>query len=279
MRLPRLIVTDLDGTFLRADQTISPTNVRAAAAAAERGIPLVVATGRPTRWLDVLDGLPAAHAQVVVSNGAAVIDLASRALLRDFPLDATVALDVAARLRRAISGISFGFETGTDFGCEPESPSRQRNDPRHLSGELPDLIVRLGRVIKMLGFHPGLASDTLTARACDVVGEELTLTHAATSADYGMIELTAPGVTKASTLAVLCAELGIASDEVVAFGDMPNDRAMLEWAGRGYVVASAHPSLLDAGFSVIPGDPADAVGRTILALLGDSASSAATDPI
>lgn len=264
---PRLIATDLDGTFLSPDKTVSETNQAAARRAAQLGVPFVVATGRPVRWLDVIDILATAHSQVIVSNGAAVYDLATRTVVRSFPLDTDVALAVAADLRQAIPGISFGFETAVGFGCEPESPSRQRVVPGVLAAPLDELADRLGPVIKLLGFHSGLASDDLITLAADVVGDRLTLTHALMADPYGMLELTAPGVTKAATLELLCAELGIPAADVVAFGDMPNDLAMLTWAGRGFVVANAHHSLLAAGFTVVPANDADGVGRTVLDLL------------
>lgn len=264
---PRLIATDLDGTFLATDKSVSPTNREAVQRAAELSIPFVVATGRPVRWLDVLDDLATAHPQVIVSNGAAVYDLAARRILRSFPLDAEIALAVASDLREAIPGISFGFETSSGFGCEPDSPSRQRGAPGVVQGELVDLAGRLGPVIKLLGFHPGMSSDDLIGLATDIVGDRLTLTHALIGDPYGMLELTAPGITKASTLALLCAELGIHAADVVAFGDMPNDLAMLAWAGRGYAVANGHPSLFAAGFTRVAANDEDGVGRTVLDLL------------
>jgi hydroxymethylpyrimidine pyrophosphatase-like HAD family hydrolase len=265
---PRLIVTDLDGTFLGPDHQVSPVNLEAARRAAALGIPFVVATGRPVRWLTVLDQLAEAHSQVIVSNGAAVFDLAQREVVHAFPLDAQVALAVAIELRLAIPGITFGLETPTGFGCEPDCPTRQRGEPGVVQGEVDGLLGRIGPVIKMLGFHPELGSDDLCRRAASVVGERLTLTYAMVSSSYGMLELTAPGVTKASTLALLCAELGVGASDVVAFGDMPNDLAMLTWAGRGFVVANGHHSLLDGGFAIVPGNDADGVGRTVLELLG-----------
>jgi Cof subfamily protein (haloacid dehalogenase superfamily) len=265
---PRLIVTDLDGTFLGPDRQVSAINLAAARRATELGIPFMVATGRPVRWLDVLDQLAEAHSQVIVSNGAAVFDLASRGVVRSFPLDAAVALTVAYDLRTVIPGITFGFETSTGFGCEPTSPSRQRGAPGVLEGPLEELVDRLGPVIKLLGFHTELDSDDLSAQAIATVGERLTLTHALIGDAYGMLELTAPGVSKASTLALLCADLGVDAADVVAFGDMPNDLAMLTWAGRGYVVANGHASLLSAGFTVVPANGEDGVGRTVLDLLG-----------
>ncbi len=266
MNRPRLIATDLDGTFLCPDGSVSAINAAAVARAAELGVPFVIATGRPTRWLGVLDELDAAHPQVIVSNGGAVVDLATRKVLAEFGLDTAVALEVAADLRRAIPGITFGLETGSGFGCEPASPSRQRDEPGHQLGELTELATTLGRVIKVLGFHREIDSEQLTDLAADIIGGRLNLTHASVRQSYGMIELTAPGVSKATTLARMCAELGIDASEVAAFGDMPNDRDMLAWAGQGFVVTNGHHSMLN-DFTVVPTNSADGVGLTVLDLL------------
>ncbi len=267
MTRPRLIATDLDGTFLTSMKEVSPTNLAAARRAAALGVPFVVATGRPVRWLDVLDSLTEAHSQVIVSNGAAVYDLATRTIARSFPLDTRIALAVADELRLAIPGITFGFETASGFGCEPDSPSRQRGAPGVTQAPIAELAAQLGPVIKLLGFHQELDSDALSDLACTVVGDRLTVTHAFLGEAYGMLELTAPGVTKATTLALVCAELGVAPADVVAFGDMPNDLAMLAWAGRGYVVENGHRTLKEAGFTVVPANDADGVGHTVLDLL------------
>ncbi len=264
---PRLIATDLDGTFLDPEHRVSPTNLAAARRAAELGVPFVIATGRPLRWLDVLDDLAEAHSKVIVSNGGAVFDLATRTIVRSFPLDARVALEVAAALRDRIPGITFGFETPTGFACEAACPSVERASAGAVADDLAEVAGRVGPVIKLLGYSRELDSDRLAELAVAVVAERLTLTHSFVGSHYGLLEISAPGVTKASTLAGLCAELGVAAADVVAFGDMPNDRAMLAWAGRGYVVANGHRSLLDAGFGVVPGNDADGVGRTVLDLL------------
>lgn len=267
MTAPRLIATDLDGTFLRSDGTVSALNAAAATRAAELGIPFVIATGRPSRWLDVLESLKAAHPEVIVSNGGAVVDLATRHPLQEFPMNSEVVLAVAEQLREAIPGMTFGVETARGFGCESTSPSRQRNEPGHRIGELAELMIDLGGVIKLLGFHPEVRSEPLTDLAAAVVGDQLTLTHASVRQSYGMIELTAPGISKASTLALLCAELEIPAQDVIAFGDMPNDADMLTWAGRGFVVANGHHSMKQCGFSEVPSNDEDGVGRTVLSLL------------
>jgi hypothetical protein len=78
-----------------------------------------------------------------------------------------------------------------------------------------------------------------------------------------LVEISAAHVTKASTLALLCDELGVAPDEVVAFGDMPNDLPMLAWAGTSYAVANAHPSVLEAVDHVAPTNDEDGVAQVL----------------
>jgi hypothetical protein len=52
--------------------------------------------------------------------------------------------------------------------------------------------------------------------------------------------VTAAGVNKATALA----ELGVPPEEVVAFGDYPNDIPMLQWAGLGVAMGNAHPEVI-----------------------------------
>jgi hydroxymethylpyrimidine pyrophosphatase-like HAD family hydrolase len=55
----------------------------------------------------------------------------------------------------------------------------------------------------------------------------------------------------------------VTAAEVVAFGDMPNDLAMLEWAGTSYAVANAHPDVLAATTHRTASNEDDGVARVI----------------
>ncbi len=261
----RLIVTDLDGTFVDPLGEVSVVNREALALAADRGVPVVVATGHPSRWLDVLDGLPGLYPEVVVSNGAGRFDLATRRHTVVHGLDPQLALEVADDLRAAIPGTVFAFEWGERFGCEP-GLQREKGDWL-TEAPLAELAAISEPVLKLCAFHHELDSDALAARGRSVVGERLTMTHSHLG-DYGLLEISAPGVTKAFGLAALSAELGVDPAEVAAFGDMPNDLPMLAWAGHGYAIAEGHPSLVGAGFRLTEGPQDEAVGRVIMQLLG-----------
>ena len=82
-----------------------------------------------------------------------------------------------------------------------------------------------------------------------------------------LLELSALGVTKGTTLARLAAPWGIAQDEVVAFGDMPNDVEMLRWAGCGYAVGDAHPLVLEVADQRAPSIDEDGVAQVLERLL------------
>ena len=261
---PALFVTDLDGTFVDAVGEVSAVNRSALQLAADCGVPVVVATGRPSRWLGVLDGLPGLHQAVVVSNGAGVFDRAAGTHSQINGLDPQVGLEVAHDLRAAIPGMTFAFEWGEHFGCEPGL--RQERGEWLRVGPLEELAREPEPVLKLCGFHDELGSDELAARGRPVIGDRLTMTHSHMG-EYGLLEISAPGVTKASALAGLCAELGVRASEsgrVRRHAQRPADAGR---AGRGYAIAQGHPLLLQAGFARTEGPQDEAVGRMIVALL------------
>lgn len=89
-----------------------------------------------------------------------------------------------------------------------------------------------------------------------------------------MAEISAPGVTKASALARLCDRLGVPPADVVAFGDMPNDIAMLSWAGTSYAMADAHPTAIEVADHVAPPCADEGVAQVVASLLECAAGDA-----
>jgi hydroxymethylpyrimidine pyrophosphatase-like HAD family hydrolase len=92
--------------------------------------------------------------------------------------------------------------------------------------------------------HPWLSGDALLARARELVSDLAELSHSSNTDT--LLEIGASGVSKASGLALLCQRRGIDPADVLAFGDMPNDLAMLAWAGRSIAVANAHAEVIGA---------------------------------
>lgn len=278
-RVPRLVVTDMDGTFLSPDGTVSEQNRAAVLAAQGAGIPVLFATGRPVRWLEVIRDLPGAHPTVIASNGAVLYDLGSGELLDRVCVDPDVALDAVRAVREAVPDAAFAFESGTRFGHEPGYRVWRAEpgvDPALFTGPAED-IARTEPFVKMLVQSVARDADRLLADVRAVVGDSLTVTHSA-NPGVGLVEVSGPGVSKASMLARCCARLGIDAADVAAFGDMPNDVAMLSWAGLPHVVANAHPVLLEGAYRVVPANAESGVGRTILDWVARAGGTVGAEP-
>ena len=115
-------------------------------------------------------------------------------------------------------------------------------------------------VVKLLAQHDEMEPEAFWANVHSAVGDLVTTTW---SSEHAMVEISAHGVTKASTLASLAADLGLGPEDVLAFGDMPNDIAMLEWAGLSYAMANAHPLALDAASHRAGTNDEDGVARVL----------------
>ncbi len=237
----RLIATDLDGTLLRSDGTVSARTQAALALAEESGISIVFVTGRPPRWLESLAEHTGRHGVAICSNGAAVYDVRRKELVETAPLRPEDSQAVVTALRTELPGVAFAFEYPGGFAHEPAYRSMLDWSPADRVCSAEELLAGPEglTVFKVLAQVPELEPDEMLRRACGAAGGLAEITRSSP-----LLEIGAAGVTKATALAHWCGEQGIAAEEVVAFGDMQNDLPMLAWAGRGYAMANAHPAVL-----------------------------------
>jgi len=256
---PRLVATDLDGTLLRTDETVSPRTIKAIAQVLDNGIPFVICTARPARWMRPLAPIVGGRGTAICANGGVIWDIGSETVLHDFPIPCEVALQVVARLRPLLPRAAWAVERPTAFAHEPAYRSRWPV-PDDTVVDAVEALLAVAPVKLMLR-SPGMTADELVAIAHEAVGELVEVTHSST-ADT-LLEISAGGVSKGSTLAVLCDSLGITPRQVLAFGDMPNDLPMLRWAGRSVAVANAHPDVLATAGEVTASCDEDGVAQVL----------------
>jgi Cof subfamily protein (haloacid dehalogenase superfamily) len=262
---PRLIASDMDGTLLRWDDTVSEATVAELERWRADGVPVVLATGRPPRWMrrirDVLG-----HGTAVCCNGAVLLDLERFEIVHEEPLHPEILGPVTTELRRRQPDTWFAVEYGLEFRHEPiYQPRWDVNAPGVGEATLDELVAR--PAAKLLARHETLPRDDFVALVEDVIGDRATVTNSSTDA---LAEISAPGVTKASGLATVAARHGIGPEDIVVFGDMPNDIAAFEWVraagGRAVAMAHAHPDLMAVATDVTGTNEDDGVAAFLAAL-------------
>jgi Cof subfamily protein (haloacid dehalogenase superfamily) len=261
------VATDLDGTIVRSDGTISDRTRDTLAAAQDAGLLVVFVTGRPPRWMKPVAEATGHTGLAICMNGAMVYDMGREQVVEEHPLEPAVALKLVAALRAAMPDITFAVDGAAGLGHEPSYRSRFALPPDALVAEIEELVA--SPVAKLLARHEGMTGDEFLAATLALAEDLQGLAEITSSGLDGLLEISAAGISKAFTLEHLAAEHGITAAEVVAFGDMPNDLPMLTWAGHAVAVANAHPDVRQVADEITASNDDDGVAQVIERLLAE----------
>lgn len=240
----RLVATDLDGTLLRSDLTVSARTRRALERVAASGAHHLVVTGRPA---------------VACGQGAQLYDAGADRLLSSVSLDRAVACGVVEKVEAEPGRLELGVVTSppeSRFKVTPGFGERVRHgwdvttDPARLWAAPID---------KLILHHPHVDEDRLAAVAQRLTDGEVTVVHSV----QGMVEVLPAGTDKGTGVARAAELLGFTGAETVAFGDMPHDIPLLAWAAHGVAVAGAHHDLRAMADEVAPGNDEDGVAAVL----------------
>ena len=269
----RLVATDLDGTLLRSDDTVSDRTRAALRAATDAGLVVAFVTGRPPRWLDDVIDEPGHVGVAVGANGAVLYDMADQTLLSVHSLPPELMREIGDELRAQFPDVTFAVEYANGFAAEegyvhdwrinPRLDRQGRPIPAPRTGALADITGEPG--IKLLAKEHAAQPDRFLAAATELLGTRASITH---SSSYGLLEIASAGVTKATGLAELAERHGVRREDILAVGDMPNDIPMLEWAGHSFAVSNGHASARAAARTTVGRNDDDAVADLIERILG-----------
>jgi len=257
-----MIASDIDGTLLHDDGTMSDRTVAALRAAEHAGLTVVLCTGRPPRWMKPIAERTGHTGLCLCANGAVVYDLHTESVIESFPFEVDVARRLATAIKTAIPEAQMAVERVD--GMWREAAYVPLAKLGHTEVTFEEMLAE--PMVKILAKHPELDATELAAAAHAAVAELAELAET-TYGGRTVIEISAVGVTKAFGIERLAAERGIDAAGVVAFGDMPNDIPMLTWAGRGVAVANAHPDVIEAADETCPSNEDDGPASVIESLL------------
>jgi hypothetical protein len=260
----RLIATDLDGTLLRCDDTVSERTRAALDAATAQGAAHIIVTGRAVPWTKRILADLDYRGLAVCAQGAQVYDAGAGRLLTSVTLDRRVAAQALTQLEKEVGTVAIAASRDGVDGEVLAGPGYRVHD-----GPLPYVPFDDRETIwrqplnKLYIQHPRLDDDALAkaaqAAAGDLVGVVV--------AGEGIVELLPLGLSKAKGLALAARRIKVRAAETLAFGDMPNDIPMFAWAGRGVAMANAHEELLSVADEVTSSNDEDGIALVLERLL------------
>lgn len=250
-----LIASDLDGTLLRNDKTLSPFTRKVLARCREKGILFVAATARPPRalegWIDGLccdgaichnGGVATLDGKIIWEQGIAPEKAAKtiKRIQKEFPearISAEAGGDLFANFDVSPLWPGIEFKT-TDFSTFPNIPAEK-------------LIVEL-------------KSPSMSEKITELLPDGLT----AQVSENAIIMIQPEGVEKGAALKGLCERLHIPLSKTVAFGDDWNDISLLRTAGTGVAVGNALPEVKAAADEICADNEDDGPARWLEAHAG-----------
>ena len=269
----RLIAVDLDGTLLRTDRTLSPATIEAVAAAAERGLEVVIASGRTlseTRHL--LAQLPQVH-YLVGNTGAFVLDLRTNTYLHFSPVPLSLIQEAWRQLRQEdiLFEVNCGGEIYIPTDRLAEVPrfedacgNHTLHETRRGGDDYDQWLETLQEPVTKLHlyFPTGEARDAAQVRLGKLKGVDLC------TSDPVDLDMTAHGIHKGVGVARLAEHLGLSREQVMAIGDSGNDLGMLRYAGTAVVMANGSDEAKALAHRLTDTNDNDGVAKVLNSLHG-----------
>jgi Cof subfamily protein (haloacid dehalogenase superfamily) len=269
----KLIAMDIDGTLLDSNTQLPPENVSAIVEAAERGIEILLVTGRRFDFARyVSDALPC-DLHLIVSNGSLIKSKTGETHQR-LLLPSAIARKVVEALPqfRAEAAVVFDrpgekqvFLEHIDYN-DPYRGKYFRRNSDHIGeispltdcfdGEDPIQVGFVGRLDWIRAARSALLELPFSSEFT------LALTEYAAK-DLSILDVMRRGVTKGFALAEWAQRRGIARQEVMAIGDNWNDREMLEFAGFPVLMGNSVPELKSLGWTVTLSNDENGVAEAI----------------
>ena len=240
----RMLALDLDGTLTNSAKEITPRTRAALDAAMEKGVTIVLASGRPTVGVrpvaDTL-GLPERGGCILAYNGGKIVDCRTGETLyqRQFPPELIPA--VCAFAAETDTAVLSYDKTGV-VSERPEDPWVQREAainriPAQKVEHLADYLDY--PVCKLLMTVPPARMAEVEALAQARFGGQIGVFR---SCDF-FLELVPLGVGKDTSLDAVLRARGLGPEHLMAVGDGMNDLPMIHYAGVGVAMANADPAV------------------------------------
>lgn len=252
----KLVASDLDGTLLTPEKTLSWRTIQAVDKIRQKGIFFTFCTGRmyhsARRYVQQL-GLTT---PVIAYNGAMILDPVSEQVLFHRPLEDDVATEIL-QMAQELKFYSQIYIDDTLYCREftSESEGYAKNTGTFATETNCELWKCLGdkKTTKIIVMMP----KERAAALLEPMRKRFAGRAEVTISEPEYMEFLHPTVNKGAALERLANELSIAREEILAFGDSYNDLPLLNYAGMGVAVENACLALRAEADEICPANEQD----------------------
>ena len=255
----RLAVFDMDDTLLGPDRTLSRENAAALHRLIDHGVEVVIASGRHFTSCAAFESDLGFKGWVISAGGAVVSHAETQEQIYELTVPHDLGLDLFHRARG--EGISLIGYHRTGIFCD--APSEwidlyTRRTHQVPIAHIPELVAT-GLQKLIWTFKRERIAELAAQMQREFEGKLYSV-----CTEHEMLEFLNPSANKACATQALAQKLGIAQEQIIAFGDGNNDVPLLQWAGMSVAMAHGRDSAKKAAKKISPpGDPATAVARSI----------------
>lgn len=264
----KLIAVDMDGTLLREDKTISDRTKEAIRGAVQKGVKVVLASGRPIegleRYLNELE-LTSENDYVMSFNGSLIQNVKTRQIVSKNILKGSDLKKLYALSKE----IGVNIHAFTKQGCI----TPKMNEYTQLEGRINgieiyeadfDTLSEEEDVIKVMFIDPQPVLEEAMKKIPEAYYEEFTIVR---SAPF-FLEFLHKKSSKGTGIKALGDHLHISREEIICIGDAGNDLDMIEFAGLGVAMGNAFPEVKEAADYITSTNEEDGVAHVIEKFIG-----------
>ncbi len=259
----RMLAIDLDGTLLRGDNTASPYTKKILTKARERGVRIVIATGRMfCSAREVAASLELGDVPLISYSGGLIAKCESGTILYHSPIPVETANELLVAAREIAGFVQVYINDELRVPVRNELVDFYEAHCRIEANIVGDHFWQVTEAPTKIIFNEPDAAKMETIK--EYMKAHFTGKVNFVQSSPRFFEMVAPHVSKGVAVEQLCLRYGLSAGEVMAFGNANNDAGMLRMAGWPVAVANATDELKALARIIAPSNEEDGVAKTVV---------------
>ena len=258
MQSPKIIFSDIDGTFLQDDHTVSARNAEAVRALLASGIPFVLVSARmPEAIYPIMQSIGVTIP--IISYSGALALTAEGETLEDVRVDAGAAGMVLSALEDRYPELTVNYYAGRRWYVRDEDDPRVRHeeDITHSKSERGnfDMLLSINTLPSKILL---MGEPAVCERAESDLAAAYPMLHVVRSAP-NLVEIMEASVSKESGIRAMLDHYNLTADDALSFGDNYNDLEMLRFTKTSVAMANAPEPIKKAATDVTKSNAEDGI--------------------